>query len=381
MCGRFLTVTGLVLIAALPGRCADPGEIAVREIIVEATGAVAEAPVVYVIPLEGEVELGLTSMIARGFREAVEMGSSYVVVDMSTPGGRVDAALEICDLLLECSIPTAVLVSGDATSAGAIIAICTEKIYMTPGSTIGTAAPITIGEGGQANPAGEKAVSYIRAKVREYANQRGRDPDICQAMIDADLRVEREIDGEMAVISEEGELLTLTSGEALRFGFIDGIIEDDRSRVPSAEERSSMLPEEFLEALDMVGGHGRPATHQTFRAYRPFRFEHGGLGSTTDTRPAGDFRGDTDAGIRSAGHTRHYLHSLGLLGPFHRSTCRMGGAITLLHRHYLADRGDFCYSGIRLCGNDGPHMRDAQSGCNADGTRAIQPSFSADSVV
>lgn len=237
-----MILVGLALILGV-----DPGALYVGA----QEESAAEVPVVYVIPLEGEVELGLTALMSRGYREAAELRSSYVVIDMSTPGGRVDAALDICDLLLDSMIPTAVLVSGDATSAGAIIAICAEKIFMTPGSTIGTAAPITIGQDGQADSAGEKAVSYIRAKVREYARQRGRDTEVCEAMVDADKEVTREIDGETVIVSEEGELLTLTSSEALSIGFIDGIIEDRRESAATAADPTA-LPPELLEALDMT---------------------------------------------------------------------------------------------------------------------------------
>lgn len=193
-------------------------------------------PLVYVIPLKGEVERGLFAVMRRGFQEAEELDAKNIIVEMNTPGGRVDAALEICSLLLDSERPTTVLVSegenesgklmqGDATSAGAIIAICAEKMYMTPRGTIGTAAPIVLGEGGQANPAGEKAVSLLRAKVREAAKLRDRDDDLCQAMIDQDVEVQRVIDGETIVISEEGKLLTLTSEEAMRYEFVDGIVE------------------------------------------------------------------------------------------------------------------------------------------------------------
>ncbi len=214
-------------------------------------GSETSGPLVYVIPLTGEVEMGLSSVIARGFKDARESGAAYLVVDMDTPGGRVDAALEICDLLLNSQIPTAVLVSGDATSAGAIIAICAEKIYMT-GGTIGTAAPITVGEEGT-NPAGEKVVSFLRAKVREYAEKRGRDAELCEAIIDQDLEITRVINGESVVISEKGDLLTMTASEALRYGFIDGLVHVTPQEKEQWSQKSRSLPADLLGQLGLPG--------------------------------------------------------------------------------------------------------------------------------
>ena len=103
-----------------------------------------KAPV-YILPFKGEVELGLVQVFRRGFETAIRDGASHIIIETNTPGGRVDAALEIIDLILDTEIPVYIYVTGDATSAGAIISIAADGIYMKPGTTIGTAAPVMLG--------------------------------------------------------------------------------------------------------------------------------------------------------------------------------------------------------------------------------------------
>jgi len=185
---------------------------------------------VYVIPLTGEVELGLYHVFERGFEEADESNASLIVIDMDTPGGRVDAAWEICELLLNSETLTAVLVTGDATSAGAMIALAAEKIFMTPNSTIGTAAPIIVGPGGGGEGGGmidKKALSFVLAKFRSIAEKRGRDVDIAEAMVDPQKEVQRTgPDGDIVIVSEEGTLLTFTTSEAVKWGVADAKVDD-----------------------------------------------------------------------------------------------------------------------------------------------------------
>ncbi len=185
---------------------------------------------VYVIPLTGEVELGLYHVFERGFNEARESDASLIVVDMDTPGGRVDAAWEICELMLDSETTTAVLVTGDATSAGAMIALAAEKIYMTPNSTIGTAAPILVGPGGGSEGGGmidKKALSFVLAKFRNIAEKRGRDVDIAEAMVDPQKEVQKTgPDGDIVIVSEEGQLLTFTTTEAVKWGVAEARVED-----------------------------------------------------------------------------------------------------------------------------------------------------------
>jgi membrane-bound serine protease (ClpP class) len=163
-------------------------------------------PVVYVMPIDGMIDLGLAPFLTRTLREAQEAGAAAVVLDINTFGGRVDAAVAMRDALVNAPIRTIAFVNPRAISAGALIALATETIVMTRGGTIGAAAPV-VGGSGPPQPASEKTVSYVRKEFGATAERRGRPSQFAEAMVDADV--------EIANVVAKGKLLTLTASEAL----------------------------------------------------------------------------------------------------------------------------------------------------------------------
>jgi membrane-bound serine protease (ClpP class) len=171
--------------------------------------------VVYVVPIEGVIDLGLAPFVERVIAEAAHTQATALVLDINTFGGRVDAAVLIRDALLRAAVPTVAFVNKRAISAGALIALTAERIVMADGSTIGAATPVEVGlPGAPAQPVAEKTVSYMRKEFRAVAESRKRPPLLAEAMVDADV----EIPG----VSEKGKLLTLTTDEALQQKLIDG---------------------------------------------------------------------------------------------------------------------------------------------------------------
>ncbi|MGH7577724.1 MAG: NfeD family protein [Longimicrobiales bacterium] len=162
---------------------------------------------VYVVPISGTIEMGLAPFVARSIREAEAASARAVVLDIETPGGRIDAAQQIVDALRATSIPTFAFVNRRAFSAGAMISLAADDIYMRPGGVIGAATPVT----GQGEKASEKIVSAMRSEMRALAEDRGLDPVVAEAMVDEDI----EIEGLVAA----GKLLTLTAEEADRIGY------------------------------------------------------------------------------------------------------------------------------------------------------------------
>lgn len=178
------------------------------------TAATAQAPstraadaTVYRIPVTGVVELGLAPFIARALEEAEAAGARAAVLDIDTPGGRVDAAEQIADALGDADIPVYAYVNRRALSAGALIALATDGIYMRPGSSIGAATPVT----GDGQKASEKVVSAMRSEFRALAEAAGLDPLVAEAMVDEDV--------EISGVVERGKLLTLSTSEAVRLGY------------------------------------------------------------------------------------------------------------------------------------------------------------------
>ncbi len=178
--------------------------------------AAAAGALTYVIPIEGPIEKALLYVIRRGMMQAEQRQAAAVVFVMNTPGGQLDATEEIVRLLLKTRVPTYTLVQSRALSAGAIIAMATDRIYMTPGSIIGDALPIMITPFGgvQELPEAmqEKAVSAVSAMIRSAAQQKGHDPQLAEAMVRRELEFKI---GDL-VISPAGQLLTLTDTEAAR---------------------------------------------------------------------------------------------------------------------------------------------------------------------
>ena len=166
------------------------------------------------VPVTGTVEMGLAPFVSRSLDEARAAGAAAVVLDVDTPGGRIDAAWEIIDAVRDAGVPVHAYVNRRALSAGAMIALSAGYLYMRPGSTIGAATPV-VGEGAKAS---EKMVSAMRSEFRALAEQRGFDPRIAEAMVDESVEVEG--------VSEAGKLLTLTTEEAVRLGVASGVADD-----------------------------------------------------------------------------------------------------------------------------------------------------------
>ncbi|HXW06841.1 MAG TPA: NfeD family protein [Vicinamibacterales bacterium] len=163
-------------------------------------------PLVYVVPIEGMIDLGVAPFLARTIQEAEQAGAAAVVLDINTLGGRVDAAIVMRDALLQARVRTIAFVNPRAISAGALLALATETIVMTSGGTIGTAMPV-VGGGSAPQAADEKSVSYLRKEFAATAERRGRPAKFAEAMVDVDV----EIPGVVA----KGKLLTLTASEAM----------------------------------------------------------------------------------------------------------------------------------------------------------------------
>lgn len=173
-------------------------------------------PLVYIIPIKKTIEPALLYVVRRGVDEAVRNKADAIIFEMDTPGGRVDSAEGIINVIKHTDIPVYTFVEHEAYSAGAIIALATPNIYMAPGSVIGAATPLMMGPQGGVqelpDAVEEKMTSAVAAMVRATAEQGGYDPKLAEAMVRADM--EYSIDGE--IISEEGRLLTLTNTEAER---------------------------------------------------------------------------------------------------------------------------------------------------------------------
>jgi membrane-bound serine protease (ClpP class) len=164
---------------------------------------------VYVFEISDEISHPVWHNMQKALKNADSLDADYFIINMNTYGGLVLIADSIRTAILRSPIPTYVLINNNAASAGALISIACDKIYMLPGSTIGAATVVT--ETGEA--AIDKYQSYMRSKMRATAEETGRDPLIAEAMVDQDIEIEG--------ITEKGKLLTFTVSEAIANGFCD----------------------------------------------------------------------------------------------------------------------------------------------------------------
>lgn len=171
-------------------------------------------PIIYVVPIEGVIDLGLAPFVERVLEEAAGAGATAVILEINTFGGRVDAAVLIRDALLGARVRTVAFINRRAISAGALISLAADTIAMAGGGTIGAATPVQMGlPGAPAQPVEEKTVSYMRKEFRATAESRKRPPLLAEAMVDADV--------EVPGVIEKGKLLTFTTEEALRHKLAD----------------------------------------------------------------------------------------------------------------------------------------------------------------
>lgn len=174
---------------------------------------------VYVLPVDGPIDKSMAFIFRRAFREMEASRPAAVVVEIDTPGGSlghtdeiIQRLREILDRVQKSDIPTYAYVNHRALSAGAIVSLACDKIYMAPLATIGSAAPVS----GQGEDIGgtmqKKVMAYVLAMVRALAQDKGHAEDVAMAMVDPTRTLHRGAE----TLCKEGELLNLTAEEAIR---------------------------------------------------------------------------------------------------------------------------------------------------------------------
>jgi membrane-bound serine protease (ClpP class) len=177
--------------------------------------AAQQSSTVYRLDVQGPIENSLAPYIARGVREAHAAGAAAIYLDIDTPGGRIDAAERVSDAVRSSTIPIYAFVNPRAYSAGAMIALSTDGIYMRSGAVLGAATPVD----GQGTKLPEKYVSAMRAEFRSLAEEHGVDPRIAEAMVDESLGVPD--------LVPVGKLVTLSTSEALKVKYAKGQVESE----------------------------------------------------------------------------------------------------------------------------------------------------------
>lgn len=167
---------------------------------------------IFYIHLSEEIQPAAGRLIKKSFEKADKLKVDKIIIEINTYGGRLDIADSIRTKILNSKIPTIAFINNNAASAGALISLACDSIYMAKGGSIG-AATVVNGSSGAAMP--DKYQSYMRSMMRSTAETKGRNPDIAEAMVD-----ERKV---IEGINDSGKVLTLTSKEAVKYKIADGI--------------------------------------------------------------------------------------------------------------------------------------------------------------
>lgn len=183
---------------------------------------------VFVFNMNREVDKGLWRITRKAFDQSEKWGADLVIIRMNTYGGLVDVADSIRTKILYHSKPVWVFIDNNAASAGSLISIACDSIYMRPGANIGAAT--VVNQTGQVVP--DKYQSYMRSTMRSTAEAHGRDtlvngkdtvfswrrdPRIAEAMVDPSIYI--------AGLIDTGKVLTMTTQEAIRWKYCEGAAE------------------------------------------------------------------------------------------------------------------------------------------------------------
>lgn len=184
---------------------------------------------VYVIDIRQEINAASQRILMMGMREAQKLNADYIILNINTYGGAVDAADSMRTAILKSKIPFAAFINNQAASAGALISISCDSIYMSKGSSIGAAT--VVDQTGKVLP--DKYQSFMRAMMRSTAEANGRDPKIAEAMVDPSVSIPGIIDST--------KVLSFTREEAIKNNYCEG-------KAETIEEVAS----QFVGSLDYV---------------------------------------------------------------------------------------------------------------------------------
>ena len=166
---------------------------------------------VFTFAIDQDIDPGMNRRVKLALEQAEALKVDLILIEMDTYGGAVTDADEIRTRILESKIPVYVFINKDAASAGALISIACDSIYMAPGASIG-AATVVNGTDGAAAP--DKYQSYMRSMMRSTAEATGRNPQIAEAMVDEKLVVPG--------LSDDQSVITFSVSEAIQNGYCEG---------------------------------------------------------------------------------------------------------------------------------------------------------------
>ena len=163
--------------------------------------------------IKGEIDTRMTRYVELSLEHATETNADIVLIELDTYGGGMTDAKDIVELLLKFKKPVWVFINSDGASAGALISISCDSIYMSPAASIGAATVVD----GNGEKAPDKYQSYMRKIMRSTAEVNKRDPLIAEGMVDENFVIPE--------IKKEGQVISFSTLEAIKYGYCEGKVE------------------------------------------------------------------------------------------------------------------------------------------------------------
>ncbi|HOW26572.1 MAG TPA: NfeD family protein [Bacteroidales bacterium] len=195
---------------------------------------------IFVFDVKEEIAPPIWHKAKKAFQQAEALPADMVIIHMNTYGGVLETADSLRTRILNAPYPIHVFIDNNAASAGALISLACDSIYMSPGANIGAATVVDQ----QGKPLPDKYQSYMRSMMRSTAEAQGRDPLIAQAMVDPRMAVPG--------ITDTGQVLTFTSSEAIKYGFCEGEAKDIEDVLDFLQVDDYELVQQELRPVDKI---------------------------------------------------------------------------------------------------------------------------------
>ncbi len=195
---------------------------------------------VYTFDIKEQIAPPVWHLTKKSLAAAHDTAADLVLIHMNTYGGMLESADSIRTAILQSKVPVWVFIDNNAASAGALISIACDSIYMRPGANIGAATVVS--QSGEALP--DKYQSYMRSMMRSTAEARGRDPKIAEGMVDPRISIPG--------VSDSGQVITFTTSEAIKYGFCEGEAESIDDVLKKAGIENYELIRHELSATDRI---------------------------------------------------------------------------------------------------------------------------------
>jgi len=201
---------------------------------------VAQKTKIMVMEVKSEIDPRMTRYVELALDHATEISADIVVIEMDTYGGVLTDAKDIVDKIMSFKKPVWVFINADAASAGALISIACDSIYMAPGASIGAATVVD----GSGEKAPDKYQSYMRSIMRSTAEENKRNPTIAEGMVDEDVVLDS--------VKKVGEVITFSTSEAIRHGYCEGKVESIEEILTKNNIKDYKLDRFVLSSTDKV---------------------------------------------------------------------------------------------------------------------------------